>query len=251
VDDWIGVESPDNSPCLQPSHDWSQRYIVSYFGLAFRKGHHVRFLINTCSSHNIFLVENKFSSWRLIPMLFWLYKTTMGLDMWKFIRCFSCQSQNLFNNVGMCICDKLDIRWKPGAWGHLYLLLQWQDNWNLHWVCINMKILCPQWLQRAHCGCLLVIMGAKRHIHILCWKRVLIHVETFVCIEHNWFDIFFIIGCDWYMALPIHTPWIYSKLEMKRWLGFWQLYGVWVYVSTYKVHVFIVVCIVWLIVGEV
>jgi hypothetical protein len=22
-------------------------------------------------------------------MLFWLYKTTMGLHMWKFIRCFS------------------------------------------------------------------------------------------------------------------------------------------------------------------
>jgi hypothetical protein len=46
----------------------------------------MKFLINTCSSHNIFLVVNKFSSWRLIPMLFWLCKTTMGLHVWKFIR---------------------------------------------------------------------------------------------------------------------------------------------------------------------
>jgi hypothetical protein len=111
-----------------------------------------------------------------------------------------------------------------------------------------MKILCPQWFERAHSGCLLVTMGAKRHIHILCWKRVLIQIEAFVCNEHNWFDIIIYYWLWLIYAMPIHTPCIYSKLEMKRWLGFWQLYGVWVYVSTYKIHVFVVVCIVWLIV---
>ncbi len=138
-----------------------------------------------------------------------------------------------------------------GCMGHLCLLLQWQDNWNLHWVCINMKILCPQWFERAHSSCFLVIMGAKRHIHMLCWKRVLIHIEAFVCIEHNWFDIYFYLWLLLIYGMPIHTPWIYSKLEMKRWLGFGQLYGVWVYVSTWNLHVFIVYCIVWLIVDEV
>lgn len=102
-----------------------------------------------------------------------------------------------------------------GCMGHLCLLLQWQGNWNLHWVCINMKRLCPQWFERAHSGCFLVIMGAKRHIHMLCWKRVLIHIEAFVCIEHNWFEIYFYYWLILIYGMPIHTPWIYSMLEMK------------------------------------
>lgn len=43
-----------------------------------------------------------------------------------------------------------------------------------------------------------------------------IHIKAFVCIEHNWFDIYFYYWLLLIYDMPIHTPWIYSKLEMKK-----------------------------------